>query len=287
MNPFTRVAIIANFVLALGFALASFVLYAKQVNWAQSTARLNSANNALQTENTRLKASTDQEIGNLQGRIAGLEKENAQLKEMANAANAMAERLSTELGDAKTAIAAMTTTAGVNSQNLANAEAEKKALQDETKNLKEQIRVAAAKENKAQRVATEASADSVLLQEQIQRLTAQVHELMLQNEDLNGMVAIAEQQIPGLRQQGGGTLGPGVFVAGYVMKIDLKDKLVVVNVGERNEVRVGMELAIAREGTFMGKLRITKVNPEMSVGRILDITPDAAAIKVGDLVTTL
>ena len=72
---------------------------------------------------------------------------------------------------------------------------------------------------------------------------------------------------------------------GQVVAVNGEQGIVVLSVGSNDGVESGHEFTVFRKDTFIGKVRATKVTPDLSGARILYLH-DAASVNVGDSATT-
>ncbi len=76
---------------------------------------------------------------------------------------------------------------------------------------------------------------------------------------------------------------PAPAIDGVVMAIRPDANLVVLSVGSNDNVRIGHEFTIYRHDTFVGKVKVTKVTPDLSGARIMF---SERAIDQGDRAST-
>jgi multidrug efflux pump subunit AcrA (membrane-fusion protein) len=156
--------------------------------------------------------------------------------------------------DATTAVATANTAAKTAQDAL---DAIKKTLGDETP---EQY---LADKNKAQADLTAAQSEQKILQDQLQASQTQIADLK-----------------DAINRSKTGTIPPGV--SGKVTFVDRTWNFVVLDVGLSNGVVPNGELIVYRGRTFLGKVRVTKADPNDAVAEIL---PNAKGdIQIGDSV---
>ncbi len=194
--------------------------------------------------------------------------EAADLKTANDATNAKLADVTSKVDDLNTQLAAAKKAAldsqtAVQTANDAAAAAQKK-LDDLTKTLNgETADQLVAEKTKAVSDLTAAQAEQKIIQDQLQASTEQIKSLQ---DAIN-------------RSQHGGTM-PGV--SGKVTFVDHAWNFVILDVGLANGVVPNGELIVYRGRTFLGKVRVTKVDPNDSVAEILpDVKGD---IQIGDAV---
>jgi hypothetical protein len=103
-------------------------------------------------------------------------------------------------------------------------------------------------------------------------------------EELYQFVLQGQPGEPG-REDGPTRVNDGPKINGAVLGVGSKSGLVMLNVGEEDGVKVGLEFTVYRGNTTVGKVVVMKVNANRSTARIL---PDLTKEKVqpGDKVST-
>ena len=76
-----------------------------------------------------------------------------------------------------------------------------------------------------------------------------------------------------------------VGVRGTVLAVNQAYNFVVLNLGGRNGVEPHSEMLVVRDGTFIGKIRISSVEPATAIGDIITSTlARGVQVQPGDIV---
>ena len=76
-----------------------------------------------------------------------------------------------------------------------------------------------------------------------------------------------------------------VGVRGTILAVNQAYNFVVLNLGGRNGVEAHSEMLVVRDGTFIGKIRISSVEPATAIGDIITSTmARGVQVQPGDIV---
>ena len=261
-NPMTKPLLIACIVLSVGAAALGFLNRGKlteAVAEAQNTqSLLNTTNQELQATKSQLETKT-QELTTLTG-----EKET----------------LSTELSATREAVTKAKEEVTAAQEKITAAEAELTQLKADAEAKDTRI---AELEQQAAPAADTAAADGPPTEE----LQARVTELETVNQQLQDQNTGLTAQISELRRKEDsrqkGLMKPGI--SGTILAVNQAWNFVVLSLGDRQGVVPNAEMLVQRDGRFLGRIRVTSVEPSTSIADILVRTvPRGFSIMPGDRV---
>lgn len=259
MNTFTKILIILIFVMSLIYLGVTATLFSARVDFKNKFIREQEAHKAT-------KGNADKEIARLNGDIESYKKEvntldnklSATYTELTNTYSTFIE-LQSKFTDLLNDFNGLTAryealAAGLVEQRNKNDELQK--LVDENRNRKEQAELDR-DTIQARLLETE---DKLIKAEK--SLAALEEQYVVMAKDLNsakGELDFYHKRVPDIK--------PGeaiVSVEGKVLTVSEKVNLVIINVGKKDKVDVGMEFTVYRGDKFIGKIRIEKVESEWS-----------------------
>jgi myosin heavy subunit len=259
----TKPLLIACIVLSLGAAVLGFLNRGKLVETAadleSAGAQLNSAREELQTTKTALE----------------------EKKQEITTVSSEKDTLTAELGEARNELTKT-------KDELAKAQESTTAAQTELEQVKQD---AEAKDIRIAELEQEVSAPSSSSPEpggpDLTELQARISELEMVNQSLQDQNAGLTTQVAELRRKEGerqkGVMRPGV--SGTVLAVNQAWNFVVLSLGDRQGVVPNAEMLVQRDGQFLGRIRVTSVEPSTSIADILVRTvPRGFSIMPGDRV---
>jgi len=284
MSMVSKVFVVLNFIFAMAFMVATLTLYAKKVNWVQESIKNVQVRNALKYQLDELKERYDKDIAsqnetirqkiskidNLNTEIAGLRSENekytrnnAELRAAVNQQASNLQALTSRFDDLKKS----------NDQLQADLDAMRK----------ERDKAVAAREF-AEVQAIETMADLKESEAELMQLAKKNHELV--EEILQKDYLLEEARKRGFDPR---VLMAGISkvpIAGRVLQVEEAVGLVILNVGEKDKVKPGMEFVISRGSQYVGKVRVRNTYHDMCSAVILpEVTKKP--IEIADTAQTL
>lgn len=183
-------------------------------------------------------------------KVLSLAGQVAQLTDMFNTVNTERKQLQEQLTSTRKQLTALET------DNF-NTSKEKAELQLQKKLYEQQIRLL--------------TEQNVSLEQNVEKMRAQLHAAATGTEvaktnDGSGVVAASEPQASAIK--------------GEITQVH--DKLASLSIGSAQGVAAGMEFVVYRSGQYLGKVKVTNVQPEESAGELSQVQ---GAIRSGDSVT--
>ena len=284
MSTLSKVFVVLNFLIAIAFMVASLTLYAKKIHWVQNAHNTAKESNAVkdelqitqkeyeeyQKEMIKKFTSADGARKSLQTQLEGKEsdlereiKTNAQLR--------------ADLQDIKTNI-------GLVETKLKDLDTRNRELQKAKDELQRERDQAVLAREFAEKQAIETVAD-------LKEAEAELLELSKHNHMLVERVMQQDTLLDWAYKQGfepKTVLGMGVVpsVTGRVLEVEEAVGIVILNVGEQNKVKTGMEFVISRGDSYVGKVRVRNIYKDMC-SAIIDRKVTKRPIQVADLASTL
>jgi len=259
--PMTKPLLIACIILSLGAAVLGFLNRGKLVETSadldNTSSQLNSTRQELQTTKAELEEKK-QEITSL-----GSEKDT----------------LTSELGEARNELTKAKEEIVAAQERATTAEGEITQLQQDSE--AKDIRIAELEQEvSAGGSPAEPGVDLTELQARIGELETINQSLQDQNTGLTAQVAELRRK-EGDRQRG--LMRPGV--SGTILAVNQAWNFVVLSLGDRQGVVPNAEMLVQRDGQFLGRIRVTSVEPSTSIADILVRTvPRGFTIMPGDRV---
>jgi hypothetical protein len=268
--------IMAMSLIFLGVSVTAFVTV---TNWKEATAK------------------KDKELKDAQGKLAtsdatrkdaeaNLEKAKAEFGVTSKKYEDQLTGQTTELNTAKGEIAQLRTALTDAQTNAALAVAEAQARTQEMTGLRGQLSASIDSGNKLKIEQTEKNVQILTLQRQLDASERSAKGLrenlakalsVLQRAGIStDLRSVAASEIP-------------TDVEGKVLKIDPKNKSLELSIGADDGVYVGMELYLFRTqptAEYLGKVRVTAVDPDQAVASVIGNTVHGKKIKEGDNVSS-
>lgn len=283
MSTLSKFFVVINFVMALIFTIASITLYAKKVDWVENVKlseekkiELEIELDAVETELTALKESSSAEIERWKGQSQTFETKSNDLQDQVATLRKEKERLLANMDSIKDNIASLKST-------LEEQAEENQKLNATNGKLKDQLDQAKLSSQFASRQAIEVVAELKEAEAELLQLSKKNHELV--NQVMEQDILLEEARKRGMDFT---TLASqsAIPVSGHVLQVEDAVGLVILNVGEKNKVKKGMELVISRGEKYIGKVRVRSTYEDMCSAVILaPLTKEP--IQAGDLAQTL
>lgn len=284
MNLAGKIFVVLNLMLSISFAVASLSLYSKKVDLVKEGNSWVAKHNQLKKE---LNARNDA--------FAKLEDEYGDHKrDTQTRINDLSEDLSKESNDRQTAerrvdelttnVSRIDTEIGNLRAELSKAMDENRGLNEQLKKVEEQLLVAVNDRDFAQKTALEATADLKETEAELLACNRRNAGLMEKVIEQRAIIDRVRQRAPEILRASAGA--PVRLVSGKVLKVEEPVDLVIVNLGENDNLKVGMELVISRGSDFVGKVKIRNLYENMA-SAIIDREMTVKPIRVGDTAETL
>jgi len=195
------------------------------------------------------------------GRANNLEANVAELKTSLAAANTANETLRSSVETFSRELQA------ANQLNSSNQEFLKRLADDSKKATDEMLNAKSTLEKEI--------ANRVGLEQQVAELNEQVTTMAAEKGDVDRKLRECQFWLDKYRTKYGPMEGPGEGAPGVVMAV--RGPLVSISVGSADKVRVGDWYAISRGGSYVGRVKITSVDKNLSVGQFDTANPGSGA----------
>jgi len=276
-----KILVIVIMVFAVLFLGLSVVVFTTETNWKLEANKHKTEIGKLQEKVTRAKGEAD-----ASAQLAANAKGEAD-KAVANA-KAQNDRLQQEIDQRAREIQDVREKVGTAQENVRSAQQETEARTKEAVALRDLLK-------KVQNEADALKLRQTELNQEILTLKRQIEVAQGNNKDLRERVAILQTAVrkAGLNVDSvmRGGLQPTVArndVEGEVTKVDTRNRTIEISVGSDDGLNEGNELEIYRytpTPDYLGRLRITSVDPDHAVGTVI-ANPNGKKIKEGDHVAT-
>lgn len=280
MSALAKVFVVFNFVMAVFFFGASATLFLTRVDWREAYRTYK--------RESDLKI---QELGQLQQKLSGtnddLTSQIARCNAELDSISAQNKKLAEDLASANKEITVARDQ--VNQCQVAQGEQAKllKAEVDRNASLQQQLAQANASREEAIDQLTQANEqrNSIRLdldkaQGELHAMRVSVSELDSEHEELQLRYDYLKSRCP--------NVDPGIVpppIDAKVVDVDSDAKLVVLSVGRDQKVAKGYRFTVFRGDSFVAKVEVIEVYPDLSGARIL-YTKDGASIEQGDSAST-
>jgi len=283
MSTLSKIFVVINFILALSFMMATLTLYAKKINWVEESRKNVELRNELKFQLDTLKTRYDADIARQNGIITEKNKTIDNQKTRETDLVSENSTLKAANSDLRSAVDKQAS----NLQVLTNKFDELKKNNDQLlvdleKMRKERDKAVAAREF-AETQAIETMADLKEAEAELMQLSKKNHSLV--EEVLQKDYLLEEAHKRGFDP---GLLAPGAgdHIAARVLQVEEAVGIVILNVGEKDKVKAGMEFVISRGDKYVGKVRVRNIYQDMSSATILpQLTKEP--IQIADTAQTL
>lgn len=284
MSTLAKIFIVLNLLIAMAFTIASLTLYAKRLHWVEYARLGVIENNQLYLMHQHRSEEYEKRIGELNEVVAtqnvnihSLQSANNALTERNDAIQEFMQRQQAELNNINSQIVILQ--AEVKRKEERNAKLQE--ILDETIQVRNDYR--ARMEFAEQRV-IEALADLKQSETELMNVAKQNAELVRRITLLANRVDVYVTRFGPLDET---KVPPAVVVRGRVLRVEPEIQLVILDVGEKDEVRRGMEFLISRGDQLVGKVQVQNVLEDMCSARILPgFSGRAGEIQVADTART-
>lgn len=278
MSILARVFVVMNLILSVVFFGTSAALFKTRLDWRK-------AYNDIKDETTKsleeLKTRNGEivrKVGDLETTIIGLRASETQLSKQS-------KQLTEDLGEAqkKIQVAQATTKSAtdVSQQLTKNLEAKDGAyasLQEQLEKTKSELGDAV-----EQRLQAVQRFNSIALD--LEKAQTELSDARKEYQVLTSRFDSIKLQLDVAIGQGFNVKGAVRPVDGLVTAVESSERLVVLSVGQDQKVEPGYEFTIYRGESFIGKVKVIKVFPDLSGAQII-FTKDGEEIQKGDKAST-
>jgi len=284
LTTLTKVFIVVLAVFAIAFSMLVIAYTAQSTNYRQLADYWKTQ--AAQEQTLRQASDNWSKIAgeNLQKQISQQQEQLSKLRAEMDKSNAQVASLNNELLAERQKTASLTGQVTQLTSMINAGDAERKELQNQLESLR--------KDNTGLRTDNFRLAESnQKLELQRQLYEQEIRLLKEQNFSLG-------EKLEGLRTQGGGSTASAATPASPGQKAqaateseaspivgqitDIRDSLAGISIGSAQGVREGMEFIVYRGAQYLGKLKISRVQPEQAAGELIQ---KQGNIRPGDKVT--
>lgn len=284
MSTLAKIFIVLNLLIAMAFTVASLTLYAKRLHWVDYARDGVIENNQMYIRHKHQSETYEKQIAALNERVAtqttqihGLERTN-ETQMIAN------EQLSNHLARQEGELTNINNQIVILQAEVKRKEERNAKLQeilDQTIQVRNEFRTRM--EFAEQRV-IEALAD-------LKQSETELMNVAKQNAELVRRIALLTNRVDAYVRVHGPLdemrVPPAVPVRGRVLRVEPEIQLVILDVGEKDEVKRGMEFLISRGDQLVGKVQVQNVLEDMCSARILPgFSGRAGEIQVADIANT-
>lgn len=285
MSTLSKVFVVFNFLIAIAFMIASLTLYAKKINWVENSTqsaeqrRIETAERKrIETEYEQYKLTTTNKITDNDRVIKNQATKITELEQTVSSEQQKNARLQGAVEDINGSIADV-------EARLQEQSDDNKRLTAENKKLRTERDEAVLAREFAESTAIEAISDLKEAEQELLQISKRNHQLV----ELNMEQAII---IDEARKRG---FDPTTIVASatsvnpitaQVLEVEEAVGIVILNVGEKKNVKPGMEFVISRGSQYVGKVRVRNIYEDMCSAIMI---PELmkAPVEVSDLAQTM
>jgi uncharacterized protein (DUF3084 family) len=220
---------------------------------------------------------------NYQKQISALQEQLGKLRQAMEVGANQTATLNNELLAEKQKTASLTGQATQLTSMVNAGDAERKQLQDQLGSLRKDNSALRTDNFKLAETNQKLDLQQKLYEQEIRLLKEQNYSLSERVEQLRTKVQSAStgaDQTPAVSGAKAVTESAASAIVGEVTSV--RDKLASISIGSAQGVKAGMEFIIYRGSQYLGKVRITKVQPELSAGDLFQVQGNITA---GDKVT--
>lgn len=284
MSTLSKVFVVFNFLIAICFMVASLTLYAKKINWVENSRQSAIKRNDEIAKRKKAEADFAQYQLDAEKKITDFTRTNEQL---VNRVKEKEERIAQEekrnaqlAGD----LAAIKDRIADVESRLAEQAEDNKKLTAENKVLRKERDEAVLAREFAESQAIEVVSD-------LKEAEAELLQISKRNHGLVERVMEQDILLDEARKRG---FDPKLLagrvsaepISGHVLEVEEAVGIVILNVGEKKNVKPGMEFVISRGAEYVGKVRVRNIYEDMCSAVII---PELmkAPIQVSDLAQTM
>ena len=280
MSALAKVFVVVNFVMAVFFFGASATLFLTRVDWRNSYETYKRESDSelkrLGENQEQLRASNDaltSEVARWKSDLDNTSAENQRLTE--NLAN-----LNTELKIRQDQVA-QAQVLQTDQTNLLKTEVERNT------SLTGQLSQASTSREQALAAMVQADEERNSMKLDLDKAQVELHAMRVSMSEINSSFEELQLRYNYIRERCKGadiTVVPPPIDA-RVVDVDTKMKLVVLSVGRDQKVEKGFRFTVYRDDSFVGKVEVFEVYPDLSGARIL-FTKEGASVELGDNAST-
>jgi len=281
MNTFGKILAVAVLVLSAGFMVSQMVLFSKRAQWKrayqETNQELQQKTKALEQAESTLEDKTEQfqnDRSNLQSQIQSLKNRVESQSETISSLKADNSELQDDLRTAMDDVSTLTAMVDKKESTIASMEQENSELQDTVEAKVSRI-------NDLDSTLREREDKIASLNEELSNLQDEYASVQESRDKYARMLSRLSQR--GIRIPAEDVKA----VDGEVIKYDAESDLVIINKGKDNGVEVNYPFTIYRNGDYVGRAVVYRVDQKVSVARVQeDMRATDKEIRVGDQATT-
>lgn len=240
--------------LSLAVAVAVTSLFAQRTNWYEKFREEQGKVTEAQNEAKKAVADKEQSVGAIQKKLDDAVAENKIIEGQRDQFEAEWKRQETEYNKLSDKLERLATTIQEQSDNITDLRENNTRIEKENARIKDE-------RDKAIAERVEAIQAAIQLEKLAEKQLAQI-------DDGERLVAELKDKIRDLTGQGpGGQIAPKVRINGIVSY--LEDPFVGISVGLDDGVKVGNEFAVFSGTTFVGRVKVVRVDRDVSVAKEL------------------
>lgn len=278
-----KIFVFLNLILSIAFAVASLSLYAKKVNYVKdlelSIAKRNKLFTDLETADSKAKE--------LESKLEKIttEKDSAlsSLKTQYQIAEDARVKLDRRNGELSSSYGKLDSEMGKLRTDLKDITNKKEALEERLAKVSEELQQAIDDRNFAQKTALEATADVKELESELASVNKRAASLLEQNLEFKTTIEEVQKRNPDILKPASGPVDP---IRGRILRVEEEVDLVILSVGENDNVKTGMEFIISRGSDYVGKVKVRTLHKNICAA-VIDKELTVKPISIGDIAETL
>lgn len=286
MNLLTKIFIVFNLTLSVGFAYISLVNYAKNMDWIAENQRIVTEFNGYKANAEATIAENKHNIDLLEKQVTDLTVHNSELsgnyegslrenKSLAESNDKLEKRITT----ITTELSSLSNSLGELSKKYNDTLAERNAAVENAQKAETECGL-------AQHTAIEVSSELKQTEAELRDANKRINDMMTQILENRTMLAQIRDKVPNLDEILMDSSSPIHPLRGKVMRVEDSVDLVILSLGKTDEVKVGMRLVVSRGDEYIGKVVVQKIYDDMCSATIdKDVT--RKRIHAGDVAQTL
>lgn len=278
MSALAKVFVVFVFILSVAFFGASATLFKVRLDWKQAYLDLEAESNAqfkdlkerIETV-AKLHDNDVQTISSLKTLQDGMSKEITSLTENIKEAN-------------KQILVARSQADNANSLNQ-GLKSTVDELRKDRENLETQLTAANQARETAQEESAQAKKERDAMRVDLDAAQIALHEARTSTKEMSDKIDTLELVVEAYEKKYGPMGAPTPNIDALVKAVDAKEGLVVLSVGEDDQVKLGHEFTVFRGDNWIGKVKVIRVYPNLAGARI-EMTKDGEQVRIGDKAST-
>jgi len=278
MSPLAKVFVVVNLILSVAFFGSSATLFATRVNWREKALDFEKK---AKEELTNLKEKYESQGS----RLVELNNQHKALNINFNSLTTEKAKIEGNLQETKTKLSA----AEMRNETLHNTNLDLNKSIDNLKtnvtNLTTLVETLRKEADSAKTVAENATTQYSRIRVDLDSLNQEHSKTLIQLADVSGKLKTAQLQLENAKLSGI-PIGPETVAPPIDAVVQAVDgEMVVLSVGQNQQVRMGYEFTVYRGNQFVGKVKVIKVYDDLSGAQIL-YTNQGEEVQAGDRAAT-